>query len=80
MVWFLFVGLSFATGLMRGPWWTALAWPVASMGLGVYAVANEGPNYDMHGFGYSLGAVAAVVCVAAWLLGRGVAAIASRHA
>jgi hypothetical protein len=76
MAWFFLVGLSFATGLLRLPWWTVLVWPAVSFGLGAYLVADEPPNYDMPGFGYYVGGSVAVVCVAAWLLGRGLAALA----
>ena len=75
MVWLVFVGLSFATGTVRLPWWTLLVWPTASLGLGVYLVADEPPDYDMHGFGYYVGGFVGLVCVAAWLLGRGLAAL-----
>ena len=76
MVWLLFIVLSFATGLLRLPRWTILAWPATSVGLGVYAVATEPTHYDMHGFGDFVGAIIAAVCVIAWLLGRAASALA----
>jgi hypothetical protein len=75
MVWYGLIFLSLCTGLLRPPWWTMFVWPAASMGVGVSAVMTEEPNYDMHGFGYFVGGVAAVLCLVAWLLGRGVAAV-----
>jgi hypothetical protein len=78
VIWFGLVFVSLCTGLVRPPWWTVLAWPAASVGLGVASVAAERPEYDVHGFGYLVGAVVAVLCVVAWCAGRGVAAVA-RH-
>jgi hypothetical protein len=75
MIWLLFIALSFGTGLLRLPWWSMLLWPAASIALGVYAVLQESPNYDMHGFGYAVGGLVALICVAAWLLGRAVIAL-----
>jgi hypothetical protein len=77
MIWFVFVLLSFATGL-RAAGWTILIWPAASIGLGVRAVATEQPEYDMHGFGYLVGGIAAAACAIAWLIGRALATFA-RH-
>ena len=79
MVWGLFIVLSFATGLLRLPRWTILAWPATSVGLGVYAVATEPTHYDQHGIGYFVGAIIAAVCVIAWLLGRAASALALRR-
>jgi hypothetical protein len=53
----------------------AAASQAASLGLGTYLVADEPPDYDMHGFGYYVGGFVGLVCVAAWLLGRGLAAL-----
>jgi hypothetical protein len=78
MVWFVLIAVSAVTGLLRPPWWTALAWPAVAVGVGVGAVANEEPNYDMHGLGYFVGAVAAVTCVIAWLAGFGLATVVRR--
>jgi hypothetical protein len=78
MPWLVFVFLSFCTGLLRPPWWTLFAWPAVSVGFGVYDVGNEPPNYDMPGFGYYVGGFVAVLCVVAWLLGRGLVALAQR--
>ncbi len=78
MVWYVFIALSAATGALRLPRWTVVVWPVVSIGLGVRAVANEVPNYDMHGFGYLVGGVAAVICAITWLLGRRFASLARR--
>src|SRR4051794_22811308 len=55
MIWWLLLVMSVCTGLLRVPWWTVLVWPVTSVVLGVYFVADEPANYDMHGFGYGLG-------------------------
>lgn len=74
MVWFLFVLASFMAGVLRLPRWSLLLGPVASLSLGVYAVAAEPAHYDMHGFGYVFGVFVAIVCAVAWLLGRGLAA------
>lgn len=79
MIWLLFIALSFGTGLLRLPWWSMFLWPAASIGVGVYAVLEESPSYDMHGFGYVIGGLVAVVCVAAWLLGRALIALLTRR-
>jgi hypothetical protein len=79
MIWFGLGFVSLCTGLLRPPWWTVLVWPAASVGLGIASVATERPEYDMHGFGYLVGAVAAILCVLAWCAGRGAAAVASRR-
>ena len=73
MLWLVFVALSFLTGLLPLSRWSILVWPAASVGLGIYALVAEPPNYDMHGFGFFVGLFAAVLCLAGWLLGRGVA-------
>jgi hypothetical protein len=78
MLWFALVLLSAVTGLCRGPWWTGLLPAVTAIAVGVLAVVTEPANYDMHGFGYLVGAVAAVVCVLAWLLGFGMATLVRR--
>ena len=80
MIWLLLLAVSCFVGLLRLPRWTVLVAPIASVGVGVYAVADEPANYDMHGFGYAVGGLAAVLCVVAWLLGRALAAIAYRRA
>ena len=77
-VWLALIGLSFWLGLLRLPWWTILLGPMGSGGLGVYAVVTEAAGDDMHGFGYYIGGFVGVVCVAAWLLGRGAAALVRR--
>ena len=69
---------SIALGWLATPWWTFAVGPAVSGALGVYAVANEAPTYDMHGAGYIFGGIAAVVCFAAWLAARGLSA-AARH-
>jgi hypothetical protein len=73
MIWWLLLVMSICTGVLRVPRWTVLVWPVASVALGIYLVADEPANYDMHGFGYGLGGFVAVLCVVAWLVGRGLA-------
>lgn len=78
MVWFLFLGLGLVLGLLRLPWWTIFVGPAAGLGLGALSVAYEPSNYDMPGFGYYVGGVLAVLAAAAWLLGRGLAALAHR--
>lgn len=75
MFWLVIIGLSFCTGLLRVPLWTILVWPAVSLGVGVWAVATEPANYDAPGFGYYFGGFFAVLCLAAWLLGRGLATL-----
>jgi hypothetical protein len=70
--------LNFSMGLSRLPWWTAGLWPAVSIGLGIYATANEPPEYDMPGLGLYFGLFVAVFCAAAWLLGRGLRVL-GRH-
>jgi hypothetical protein len=79
--WLLLVVASFAAGLSVGSlrlrWWaTILICPAISLGLGIDDVGDEPPGYDMHGFGYLFGGFFAVLCVASWLLGYGVTALA----
>lgn len=74
-MWLVFPLLAVGVGLARWPWWTVALCPAASMALGISVVANEPPNYDMHGFGLSLGIAGAVASVVAWLIGRGIAAV-----
>jgi hypothetical protein len=75
LLWSSLLGLAFVLGLLRLPWWTVAACPAASLAVGALAVANEPSGYDMHGFGYYVGVVAAVLGVAAWLVGRGLAVL-----
>jgi hypothetical protein len=80
MIWLLPVLFAFVTGLaLRSPWTVAL-WPAVSVGAGVAVVANEARGYDMHGFGYYLGGIAAVASVAAWFAGRAVRKARGRKA
>ena len=74
--WLLLVGASLCIGVLRPPWWTVVLCPLISLGLGIYEVGTERPNYDMHGFGYYIGGFFAVLCVAAWFLGRGLVTLA----
>jgi hypothetical protein len=78
MVWYVFIVLSAVTGALPLPRWSVLLWPLVSIGLGADSVATEVPNYGMHGFGYLVGAAAAVLCAIAWLGGRGLASHARR--
>jgi hypothetical protein len=78
MLWFALVLLSAVIGLCRGPWWTGLLTAVTALAVGVLAVVTEPGNYDMHGFGYLVGVVVAVVCVLAWLLGLAMATLVHR--
>jgi hypothetical protein len=77
IIWFLIVGGSLCLGLMRKPWWTVFAGPLASLALGMLLVAAEPPDYDMSGFGLDFGLVVSIVAALAWLAGRGLAALAS---
>ena len=76
MIWFALVALGFLAGLLRLPRWASVVPPAASVGVGIYAVVHEPANYDMHGFGYAVGGLVALACMAAWLLGRGLATVA----
>jgi hypothetical protein len=78
MLWFFLIVLSGWCGFAFRTWWTILLAPILAGALGAYSVATEGENYDMHGFGYHVAALVAVVCVIAWLLGRGIAALLDR--
>ena len=68
---------SLAAGVLRLPWWTIFVGPAVAIAIGAYEVSTESPDYDMHGFGYYIGGLAAGVCVVGWLLGRVVAALAA---
>jgi hypothetical protein len=72
-VWGPLIVFSLASGILRGPWWTMLPWPVICLAIGVWLVIDESPTYDMPGFGYYVGTGAAIICVLAALLGRGIA-------
>jgi hypothetical protein len=74
-VWAAFFAVAFLIGLAPLPWWSVFACPLAGVGLGVYLVVTEPPNYDMHGLGYLAGGVAALISAIAWLAGRGVQAL-----
>jgi peptidoglycan/LPS O-acetylase OafA/YrhL len=76
LLWLFLLGLGFVMGLLRLPWWTVAVSPAASLAVGALAVAYEPSGYDMHGFGYYVGVVLAVLAVAAWLVGRGLAELA----
>lgn len=77
-IWALLVGGSFLTGRF-GPTWAMLSGPASSLALGAWAVNAEPLGYDMHGFGYFVGACWAVVCVIAAVLGRGLRVIHQRR-
>jgi len=66
----LLVAVSFVVGLARPPWWTLALGPLACLAVGGVTVLREPPEYDMPGFGLIVGALAAGLCVAAWLGGR----------
>ena len=65
------VVLAFLSGLFAPWWWTILPWPVGALIAGSVSVSNEPDRYDMHGFGYEVGAGFAVLTLVVWLLGRG---------
>lgn len=73
------IALPLATGWLSRHWQTVLVWPAVCLGLGALAVADEPGNYDMHGFGFYVGAAGALVAVAAWLAGRLLRAVVHRH-
>ncbi|HEY7966510.1 MAG TPA: hypothetical protein VID68_05745 [Solirubrobacteraceae bacterium] len=79
MPWDLFVGLSLVGGVVFAPRWTVLVWPLAAVSAGATAVLTSQPRYDVHGFGYFVGVAVALLCVAAWLIGRLVRAAAGRR-
>jgi peptidoglycan/LPS O-acetylase OafA/YrhL len=76
LVWSFLLGLGFVMGLLRLPWWSVALAPAASLGVGALSVVNEPSGYDMPGFGYYVGAVLAILAVAAWLVGRALAELA----
>ena len=78
MPWSLVVVLSLMSGVLFAPRWTVLVWPAAAISAGATAVLTSQPRYDVHGFGYFVGVAVALLCVAAWLLGRLVRAVALR--
>ena len=78
MPWSLFVVLALVGGLAFAPRWTVLVGPVAALSAGATAVLTSQPRYDVHGFGYFVGAAVALLCRAAWLVGRLVRAAALR--
>ena len=79
MIWLLMILCAFATGAAAPSRWTIALWPVVSGGVGIYAVASEPTNYDMHGFGYALGGLAAIMSAVAWLVGRLLRRLATRR-
>jgi hypothetical protein len=66
----LIIFLSFAAGL--GLRWrlVALAGPVAALISGALVVDGEASTDDMHGLGYAIGVIGAVLASILWLLGR----------
>lgn len=68
----VFVASSITLGWLPTPWWTSAIGPTISLLGAVYSVMSEPPNYDMHGFGYVIGAVLGVACLVGWLAARGV--------
>ncbi|MBN1527609.1 MAG: hypothetical protein JW895_01010 [Thermoleophilaceae bacterium] len=60
----------YLTGLSRLRAWSIAIWPVIHVALGAYGVANESPNYDMHGFALGVGIILAGAALVGWLAGR----------
>ena len=77
MIWWLLVGAALVAGMLRLPWWTFLVCPALSIGLGIYGNWALGPNQGLP-IGLGIGLIIAVMCIVTWLLGRGLAALASR--
>jgi hypothetical protein len=46
--------------------------PAIAVALGLFGMANEPANYDMHGFARDLGLAAAVVSAVVWMVARSV--------
>jgi hypothetical protein len=72
-MWWLLLIFALGLGLARAPWWTAPLPAIGLLALGFEATANEAPNYDMHGFGTTLGIIGAFVSLILWFAGWGIA-------
>lgn len=68
--WVLIVLGSLAAGVAAKSRLSVVAGPLAAAALGIAVVMSEPPNYDMHGFGYLIGAFFAVLALILWLVGR----------
>lgn len=76
---FVLIVLALVAGLLGARWWVGVALMAASVGVGVYMVLTEPPNYDMPGFGYGVGAAVAVVVGVLFLAGRGLRRLTAKR-
>jgi hypothetical protein len=66
----LVIVLSFAAGVGLRLRLTVVIGPVLALIVGALSIDGEVASYDMHGLGYAVGGVGAILSLIVWLLGR----------